>query len=156
MTDSDSIKNIKNYSYTAKEKPLGDIDSGRTNLTIMEVIPEYLGGVDNSYNNVYVTQECRDAFDEVYKSMIDKARSFSSDSYKIKIEVKAWFNGKDDEKPEITSAGNNYATVGQDRAVIPYKFNVNISSKNGSVNDECTIYNTYEKFKFNYNIGVTE
>lgn len=155
-TDSNSIKSIKNYSYKAKEKPLGDIDSVNTKLAIMEVIPEYLGGVDNSYNNVYVTQECKDAFDEVYKNMINKARIYSGSNYKIKIEVKAWFNGKDDEDPAITSAGNDYTTVARDRAMIPYKFHVGISSANGDVNDECTIYNTSEKFKLNYNTGVAE
>lgn len=156
LTDSDSLKDINVYGYTTNEKPLGDVKQSNTNLVTMQVIPEYLGGVNNPYNNVYVTEECKDSFNEVYKLMVDKVRKSSKDNYKINIEVKAWFNGKDDGKPEITSAEYYYETVARDRASIPYKFVVNISSKNGVVNDKCTIYNTSNKFKFNYNTGVTE
>lgn len=129
-------------------KPLTEISSS-SELIPMKVIPSYLGGADIPLNTVYVTEECAEAFDEVYARMLKN----SGKDVRVDVKIEAYYNGDDDEQIDVLTGDYKYRVVGADRALIPSRFSVVIKSKDNLLNDKCIIYNVSDKFKFDYKTG---
>lgn len=129
-------------------KPLTEISSS-SELIPMQLIPSYLGGADISLNTVYVTEECAEAFDEVYARMLKN----SGKDVRVDVEVEAYYNGDDDEQIDVLTGDYKYRVVGADRTLIPDRFDVTVRLNDKSINDKCIIYNKSDKFKFDYKTG---
>lgn len=126
-------------------KPLTEISSS-SKLIPMQIIPVYIGGADIPLNTVYVTEECAEAFNEVYTRMLKNSRK----DVRVDVEVEAYYNGDDDEQIDVLIGDYKYRVVSADRTLIPDRFDVTIRLNDKSVNDKCIIYNKSDKFKFDY------
>lgn len=143
-TNLKSISKDKASKFISK--PLTEISASS------KIIPVYIGGADIPLNTVYVTEECAEAFDEVYARMLKN----SGKDVRVDVEVEAYYNGDDDEQIDVLTGGYKYRVVGADRTLIPDRFDLTIRLNDKSINDKCIIYNKSDKFKFDYKTGELE